>query len=83
MAAIHWGTHYIHQRKIPKYCLTASSGGFEYGTKLVRENSDIHPQVSAAGSITYETRSFRQKLLAGHCTLFKAKCMIIKAAKKF
>ena len=34
MAIIHWGTCYRHQRKIPKYCITASSGGFEYGIRV-------------------------------------------------
>jgi hypothetical protein len=53
--------HYPHQQKIPKYCLTASSGGFEYGTTVVRYNSDINPSTkgSASVSISYETRSLR------------------------
>jgi hypothetical protein len=29
------GMHYPHERKIPKYYMTASSGGFEYGTTVV------------------------------------------------
>ena len=28
MAVIRWGMHYSHQQKIPKYCLTTTSGGF-------------------------------------------------------
>jgi hypothetical protein len=32
MAVINFSMHYPHQLKIPKYCLTASSGGFEYRT---------------------------------------------------
>ena len=49
------GMHYPHEWKIPKYCPTASSGGFEYGKTVVRYNSDINPstKVSAAGSISY------------------------------
>jgi hypothetical protein len=52
---------YHHEWKNPKYCLTASSGGFEYGTTVVRYNSDINPstKVSAPGSVSYETRSLR------------------------
>jgi hypothetical protein len=36
MANIHWGMCFSHQRKIPKFCLTSSSGGFEYETMMVR-----------------------------------------------
>ena len=35
MAVINCRMHYPHQINIPKYCLTASSGGFEYGTTVV------------------------------------------------
>jgi len=35
IADIHWGMCYPHQWKIPKLYLTASSGGFEYGTTVV------------------------------------------------
>jgi hypothetical protein len=61
MAIIQWGMHYPHQQKISKYSLTASSGGFEYRTAVVRYNSDIIPstKVSASVSIPYETRSLR------------------------
>ena len=36
MAVIHCGMCHPHQQKIPKYCLTASSGGFEYETHIVQ-----------------------------------------------
>jgi hypothetical protein len=36
MTAIQWGMCYIHQQKIPRYCLTAFSGGFKYETTVVR-----------------------------------------------
>jgi len=53
------GMHYPHQQKIPKYCVTASSGGFEFVTTVVRYNSDINPSTkgSAPVSISYETGS--------------------------
>jgi hypothetical protein len=35
MGDIHWGMCYSHQQKIHKFRLTASSGGFEYGTMVV------------------------------------------------
>jgi hypothetical protein len=35
MTVIHWDIRYPHQQKITKYCLTASSGGIEYGTTVV------------------------------------------------
>ena len=35
-AVIHWVLHYPHQQKIHKYCLTDSSGDFEYRTTVVR-----------------------------------------------
>jgi len=42
------GMHYPHQQKIHKYCLTASSGGFEYGTTVVSYNSDINPSTKGS-----------------------------------
>jgi hypothetical protein len=36
MAVLHWGMLHSPQQKILKYCLTASSGGFEYGISVVR-----------------------------------------------
>jgi hypothetical protein len=61
MAVIHWVCTILMSRKFPKYCLTASSEGFEYGTIVVRYNSGINASTkgSAAGSISYETRSLR------------------------
>jgi len=55
------GMHYLHEWKIPKYCHTASSGGFVYGTTVVRYNSDINQstQSSAPGSTSYETTLLR------------------------
>jgi len=55
------GMRYLHEWKIPKYCHTASSGGFVYGTTVVRYNSDINQstQSSAPGSISYETTLLR------------------------
>jgi len=49
------GICYPHEPKIPKYCLAASSGGFKYGTTMVRYNSGINPSTkgSAPGSISY------------------------------
>jgi hypothetical protein len=51
---------YPHQKKIPKCCFTASAGGCEYGTTMVRYNSDINSSTKglAPGSISYENRSF-------------------------
>jgi len=62
------GMHYPHEWKIHKYCLTASSGGFEYGKTVLRYNSGINPATkgSAAGSTSYETRSLTRNLQAGH-----------------
>jgi len=54
MAVLQWGMCYPHHQKIPKYCPTASSGGFKYGTTVVWKNSVINPftKGSAPGSIT-------------------------------
>ena len=35
MDVIHWDKCYPHKWKVPQLCLTASSGGFEYGTTVV------------------------------------------------
>jgi len=69
------GMCYPNQWKIHKYCLTASSGGFEYGTTVVRYNSDTNPSTkgSAPVSISYETRSLRWNLFEGHWPLFKVR----------
>jgi hypothetical protein len=55
IAVIHWGIHYPHQQKIPKYCLTPSSGGCENGTTMVWQNSENNPSTKGAtsGSIFY------------------------------
>jgi len=47
--------HYPHKRKIPKYCLTASSGGFQHETTMVRYNAGINPSTkgSEPGSTSY------------------------------
>ena len=72
IALIHWGMWYPQLQKIPKYCLIASSEGFEYGTTVVWQNSiSLSKESSALGSISYETRSIRQHLIAGHWTFFK------------
>jgi hypothetical protein len=73
MAVKHWGMCHPYQQKIPKYCLTASSGGFVYGTTVVRYNSVINSSTkgSEPGSISHETTPFRQNLLAGHSTSFR------------
>jgi hypothetical protein len=37
------GMRYLHQQKIPKYGLTATSAGREHGKTVVWLNSDINP----------------------------------------
>jgi hypothetical protein len=52
---------YLYQQKIPKYGLTASSAGYEYGTKVVwleLRYKSFH-KISAPGSILYVTEKLR------------------------
>jgi hypothetical protein len=73
MAVIHWGMCYPHQQKIPKYCLTVSAGGFEYGTTVVFNPST---KGSAIGSISYETKYLHE--ICKQDTDFCSKCGAVK-----
>jgi len=56
-----------------KYCLTASSGGWVWKNSGVLKLSyqSVHKS-SASGSISYETKSIGQNLIAGYLTSFKS-----------
>jgi len=60
------GMSYCRQRKTPKMCPTASSGGVEYGTTVLWYNTGINRsrKVSAPGSMPYGTRTLRKKLVS-------------------
>jgi len=70
----HWVMCYCHQRKIPKECPTASSGGFEYGTTVLWYNADINRsrKGSASGSMPYETRSLRKNFVSRTQNFFQS-----------
>jgi len=68
------GMCYCHQRKIPKECPTASSGGFEYGTTVLWYNADINRsrKGSAPGSMPCKTRSIRKKSVSKTQNFFQS-----------
>lgn len=86
MADIHWGMCYSHQRKILKFCLTASSGGYEYGTLWCGKTQlSIHPQkfgtwISILGNQVTQTKSVSRTLHFVQC--MGLICMSVRAAKK-
>jgi len=59
---------YCHQRKIPKECPTASSGGFEYGTTVLWYNADINRsrKVQHLDQCFMEPGQVENNLLARH-----------------
>jgi hypothetical protein len=84
MVVIQWGTRYVHQRKIPKYCITASSGGFDYGTRVLWYNSEISSSLSFSTWISilcnqYTWMKSASKTLYSKCGA--AQCMDIRGAK--